>query len=88
MPYKTKGKCVHKKDTGKKVGCTKGSIKKYLAALHMHANEGKKMKITKSELMEIVKEEINAKIAEYDRDHSGKRCNVVHPLVKHEEWKK
>ena len=34
MPYKYKGKCVYKKDTGKKVGCTKGSVKKYLAALH------------------------------------------------------
>lgn len=37
MPYKTKGKCVFKKDTGKKVGCTTGSLKKYLSALH--ANE-------------------------------------------------
>ena len=42
MPYKVKGKCVYKKDTGKKVGCTKGSVKKYLAALHMHADESKK----------------------------------------------
>lgn len=45
MPYvtrKVKGKtCVYKKkpdgSPGKKVGCTKGSKKKYLAALH--ANE-------------------------------------------------
>lgn len=36
MPYKAKGKCIYKKDTGKKVGCTKGSVKKYMAALHMH----------------------------------------------------
>lgn len=34
MPYKVKGKCIYKKDTGKKVGCTKGDIKDYLAALH------------------------------------------------------
>lgn len=34
MPYKAKGKCVYKKDTGKKVGCTKGPVKKYMAALH------------------------------------------------------
>jgi hypothetical protein len=33
MPYKAKGKCVYKKDGGK-VGCTKGSVKKYLAALY------------------------------------------------------
>jgi hypothetical protein len=39
MPYKAKGKCVYKKDTGKKVGCTKGSVKKYLAALHINAKE-------------------------------------------------
>jgi hypothetical protein len=41
MPYKTrkvkgKGTCVYKKDSGKKVGCTTGPIKKYLAALHMN----------------------------------------------------
>jgi hypothetical protein len=34
MPYKAKGKCVYKKEGGKKVGCTKGSVKKYMAALH------------------------------------------------------
>jgi adenine/guanine phosphoribosyltransferase-like PRPP-binding protein len=39
MPYFTKGKCVYKKDGGAKVGCTKGSVKKYLAALHANANE-------------------------------------------------
>jgi len=41
MPYSTKKigstTCVYKKDSGKKVGCTKGGVKKYLAALHMHA---------------------------------------------------
>lgn len=48
MPYvvrKRKGKkCVYKKKKngkpGEKVGCTKKSIKKYLAALHINANEG------------------------------------------------
>ena len=34
MPYYPKGKCVYKKDTNKKVGCTKGPVKNYLAALH------------------------------------------------------
>ena len=33
MPYKSKRKCVYKNDTGKKVGCTKGKVKDYLAAL-------------------------------------------------------
>ena len=41
MPYRVKGKCVYKKDTGKKVGCTEGYVKKYLAALHANANESK-----------------------------------------------
>jgi hypothetical protein len=42
MPYKidpNNKKCVIKADTGKKVGCTKGSVKKYLAALHANVNE-------------------------------------------------
>jgi predicted DNA-binding protein YlxM (UPF0122 family) len=38
MPYKVKGQCVYKKDTGAKVGCTKGSVDKYLAALHANAD--------------------------------------------------
>ena len=46
MPYKTKGNCVYKKDTGAKVGCTKGDIDDYLAALHANAdvNESNKLK--------------------------------------------
>jgi len=47
MPWKVRGKCIYKKDTGAKVGCTKGSVKKYLAALHINAHEDaprKKMK--------------------------------------------
>ena len=43
MPYVVRGKCVYKKDKdgnpGKKVGCTKGSVKKYLAAL-LRSREG------------------------------------------------
>ena len=58
MPYKVEGKCVYKKDTGKKVGCTKGSVKKYLAALHMHANESLDYELTKENLEEMIKEEI------------------------------
>jgi hypothetical protein len=47
MPWYSKGKCVYKKSDNKKVGCTKGSVKKYLAALHINAHEDaprKKMK--------------------------------------------
>ena len=39
MPYKIKNKCVYKQDTMEKVGCTKGSIKKYLSALHANIKE-------------------------------------------------
>lgn len=41
MPYTAKGKCVYKKDTGEKVGCTKGSVKKYLGALHANVPDAK-----------------------------------------------
>jgi hypothetical protein len=39
MPYKVKGNCVYKKDTNAKVGCTKGDVDKYLAALHANVDE-------------------------------------------------
>ena len=41
MPYKTKKKCVYKADTGKKVGCTKGPVSKYLAALYANVPDAK-----------------------------------------------
>ena len=40
MPYKIKGKCIYKKDTGKKIGCTKGSVKRYMRALHANVKDG------------------------------------------------
>jgi hypothetical protein len=39
MPYKIKGKCIYKKDTGKKVGCTDGDVDKYLKALQANVHE-------------------------------------------------
>lgn len=39
MPYFAKNKCIYKKNTGKKVGCTKGSVKKYMKALHANVKE-------------------------------------------------
>ena len=39
MPYEIKGNCIYKKDGGAKVGCTKGDVHKYMAALHANANE-------------------------------------------------
>jgi len=54
MPYKIKGNCIYKKDTGKKVGCTKGSIKRYLAALHANVTNEQKIQI-KSKLKEVLR---------------------------------
>jgi hypothetical protein len=41
MPYIRKGKCVYKKNTDKKVGCSKsvGKAKKYITALHANVQE-------------------------------------------------
>jgi len=39
MPYVARGKCIYRKDTGKKVGCTKGSVKKYMRALHANVKD-------------------------------------------------
>jgi hypothetical protein len=79
MPYSTgkgtgedKGKtCVYKKkpdgSRGKKVGCTDGDVKDYLAALHMHADESIKRNnvvITKSRLKQIVQEELRSVLHE------------------------
>ena len=62
MPYVVRGKCVYKKgkgaEPGKKVGCTKGSVKKYLAALHMHADESLDRELTKEDLEEMIREDI------------------------------
>lgn len=45
MPYSHRKigdkNCVYKADTGKKVGCTKGPISKYLAALHANVPDAK-----------------------------------------------
>jgi len=46
MPYMAVGKTVYKKNPdgsrGAKVGTTKGSVKKYLAALYVHSPEAKR----------------------------------------------
>jgi hypothetical protein len=79
MPYKKKGKCVYKKDTGKKVGCTDGPVDDYLAALHANTtDESKKeesiMEIKRSRLKQIVKEEMER----LDRLLEGKLADQVY----------
>lgn len=39
MPYKIKGKCIYNKNTGKRLGCTKKSVQKYLKTLHANVKE-------------------------------------------------
>ena len=80
MPYKVKGKCVYKKDTGKKVGCTKGSVKKYLAALHANANEG----LNKAQFKDMIREELKEFINWYNtvpdnhgRDEDGHKSQIT-----------
>ena len=63
MPYSVdkKSKCVFHKNPdgsrGKKVGCTKGSLKKYLSALYMHETCCKRMSLSK--LLDEVKKSKN-----------------------------
>ena len=72
MPYKIKGNCIYKKDTGKKVGCTKGSVKRYLAALHANVTNEQKIQI-KSKLKEVLrrslKETLLSENAEFQKDN-------------------
>lgn len=46
MPYTRKGKCVYKKDTGEKVGCSDSTekAKRYVKALYANADKPKKKK--------------------------------------------
>lgn len=61
MPYELRGKCVYRKDTGKKVGCskTKEKAKKYLKALYFHAKDESVQKsgLTAEVLAEFATEE-------------------------------
>ncbi len=50
MPYYSKGKCIYKKKSNKKVGCTKGPIKDYMAALHANVEESLNLSRTGSNL--------------------------------------
>jgi hypothetical protein len=58
MPYKAVGKCVYRKDTGKKVGCTTGSVKKYLAALHANVHDEGAKKITQKDVMAGIRKQM------------------------------
>lgn len=66
MPYKVKGQCVYKKDGGDKVGCTKGDVNKYLAALHANIDEENKLIGGKSDKLSIndIAKKFNVSVSE------------------------
>jgi len=43
------------------------------------------MKISVDRLKQIIKEELE-NIAEYEREHEGKSCGDVHPMMDHKNW--
>jgi hypothetical protein len=66
MPYTFKKQgdkyVVYKKDTGKRVGATAGNkeaLRKYLAALHINANENVSEQELRSVIRQMVLREIN-----------------------------
>lgn len=72
MPYKYKKVgdeyVVYKKDSGERVGATAGNkeaLRKYLAALHINANEST-MKIKETILRELIRKEIKRSLSEKD----------------------
>tara|TARA_R110002020_G_scaffold37239_9_gene112529 strand:+ start:908 stop:1132 length:225 start_codon:yes stop_codon:yes gene_type:complete len=73
MPYTTSGKCVYKKkkdgSKGEKVGCTKGSVKKYLRALYANTDEGIDKNSPEEELKLIIREELKAYLKERENDY-------------------
>lgn len=73
MPYSIRGKCIYKKDTGKKVGCTKGSVKRYLSALHANVSDAKKNEI-RTKLKEVLKKLITSN-STIDEDVDMKKDN-------------
>jgi len=65
MPYEIRGKCIYRKDTGKKIGCTKGDVKKYLRALHANVKEAKMKR-------EYLKEKLNRLLTQIIREELKK----------------
>lgn len=55
MPYEIRGKCIFRKDTGAKVGCTEGDVHKYLAALHANVDE----RVLKENVRKYIKTVLN-----------------------------
>ena len=59
MPYTIRGKCIYKKDGGTKVGCTKGNVHRYMAALHANANESVEPEEDLNEIRKIIRQTLS-----------------------------
>ena len=85
MPYTVRGKCIYKKDGGAKVGCTKGSVKKYLAALHANASES--IKVEKEPINETITDLIKRLLSEHinlflkHKEHGASKYVIVHNSI-------
>lgn len=90
MPYEIRGKCIYRKDTGAKVGCTKGDVHKYMAALQMHAHESENKGLNEVRMLvrKTLKESFNKNILDrlfkkekkYSIDHwdeSGNKYKIT-----------
>ena len=91
MPYKAKGKCVYKADTGKKVGCTTGSVKKYLSALHANVPDAKNESLNEANKERYTPEEIAAVIWNEEKRPGNKFFNwlsnaFIKTLYKNIPW--
>jgi hypothetical protein len=86
MPYIARGHCVYRKDTGKKVGCTKGSIKAYMAALHANVKDIKEGINSFNNLYNKVLNEDNyterqeAEREEFKKRQRGHQKKIIKPL--------
>jgi hypothetical protein len=63
MPYQRKGRCVYKKDTIKKVGCSKAAskAKKYIKALHANVESGEDFNTLVESILKHLQPEITTK---------------------------
>ena len=73
MPYTSSGKCVYKKNKdgsrGKKMGCTKGSVKQYLKALYANTDESVDKTLSEETMRLIIREELEEYLKEITDDN-------------------
>jgi hypothetical protein len=85
MPYTHKKigdeECVFLKSTGKKVGCTKGNIDKYLAALHANVNESINENIEKKDIINFTVSLENSKLAQKGAHTNTEFIKTVNQIV-------